>query len=338
VAEDQASKEGTVDFEAAGGARRCDSLEQARLLAMETARDNPANYGRRFAAARMVFQAVEQEEGEDYYFVTLSFRPEGDFRGTPGQEQFVIEKEGVVAGRQVLGLPSGAGKRRFLWRRLAIGGAAVVAAAAVGAAFAAGIWGGGEVEPKPAPAPAPHVAPASGKLTIFLVPSAGNPRSLSPSNAGLGKVFLAKVPLFFGVPRLGYDDLRQHLWTESSLVFSGTGFSGAWPDDDEARLVMQLNGPLKDSNYLRCVALSINGEEESSSCGTNFSSSEFVTGGYTVVAKLPALLRLESTDRLELSIVLGTPFQEGEKVVPTLVYGGDTPMKTSFLEIGSDED
>ena len=40
----------------------------------------------------MVFQLVEQEEGEDYYIVTLSFRPEADFIGSPGQEQFFIEQ------------------------------------------------------------------------------------------------------------------------------------------------------------------------------------------------------------------------------------------------------
>jgi len=49
---------------------------------------------------------------------------------------------------------------------------------------------------------------------------------------------------------------------------------------------------------------------------------------------LPAPKRLESTDRLEVSIVLATPLQEGEKVVPILVFGGDVPLKTSFLEIG----
>jgi hypothetical protein len=28
---------------------------------------------------------VEQEKGEDYYVITLSFRPEGDFVGEPGR-------------------------------------------------------------------------------------------------------------------------------------------------------------------------------------------------------------------------------------------------------------
>ena len=214
-----------------------------------------------------------------------------------------------------------------------LGAVVALTVAAVVGSFAAGIWGGSEVEP--AHISIPDATSAPGKVTLFLVPSAGNPRSLSYSDAGLGKVSLAQVPLVFGVPRLDYKYLRRHFWTKSSLTFSGTGFSGAWIDE-EARLVMQLNGPMKGARYLRCVGLRINGEEETSSCGTSFSSVEFVTGGYTVEVKLPAPPRLETTDRLEVSIVLATPLQQGEKVVPTLVYGGDIPLKTSFLEIGSD--
>ena len=211
----------------------------------------------------------------------------------------------------------------------------VVIVAALGGAFIACTPKGEKADLAQVPVPSP--APASGTLTLYLVPSADNPLNLSRSNAGLGKVSLAQVPLVFGVPRAKFGDLRPFLWTESSLTFSGTGFSGAW-NDENARLVLQLNGPLKGASYLRCVGLSINGEVESSSCGTNFSSYEFVTGGYTVVAVLPAPARLESTDRLEVSIVLGTPLQEGEKVVPTLVFGGDVPLKTSFLEIGGGQD
>ena len=332
MAEDEASKQGTLDFDGAGEARPHVSLERAKLLAMQTARDNRADYGRGFAKVRMNFQAVEHDEGEDCFFVTLSFRPEGDFRGTPGQERFVIEKEGAIAGRQVLSLPSGGVKRRFLWRPLAIV-AALVVLAAVGGAFAAGCFGEDVVGP--VQEPGTGAPTASGKLTLFLVPSAGNPRSLSPSAAGLGKVSLANVPLVFRVPRSNYQDLREYLLTDSSLIFSGSGFSGVWTDEN-ARLVMQLNGPLKNANYLRCVGLGINGEVETSSCGTSFTSYEFVTGGYKVVVELPAPPRLEKTDRLELSIVLATPLQQGEKAVPTLVYGGDTPLKTSFLEIGND--
>ena len=51
---------------------------------------------------------------------------------------------------------------------------------------------------------------------------------------------------------------------------------------------------------------------------------------------LPAIKSIEPSDRLELSLVLGSTLPEGEKVAPNLVYGGDTPLKISYLEIGSD--
>jgi len=35
-------------------------------------------------------------------------------------------------------------------------------------------------------------------------------------------------------------------------------------------------------------------------------------------------------------LVLGTTLPKGEKVVPNLVFGGDTALKISYLEIGSD--
>ena len=76
----------------------------------------------------MVFDVVQQEEGEDFYIVTLSIRPEGDFNGRPGQEQFFIEKEGNVAHRQVLSLPR-RGKGGFPKLQAGIG--IVIAAIAV---------------------------------------------------------------------------------------------------------------------------------------------------------------------------------------------------------------
>ena len=106
------------------------SLEQARVVAMRTARDQPGEYGQRFSGMRMVFDVVEQEEGEDYYIVTLSMRPEGDFVGRVGQEQFFIEKEGNVAHRQVLSLPRMT-RGGFPKGRVAIGVFLVVLIAAI---------------------------------------------------------------------------------------------------------------------------------------------------------------------------------------------------------------
>ncbi|MCH8205558.1 MAG: hypothetical protein IH956_00970 [Chloroflexi bacterium] len=98
MVEDDDKKEDKFDaFTPEGEALGYISLEQARVVAMQAARDEPSDYGSRFSGARMVFEVAEQEEGEDYYVVTMSFRPAGDFRGAPGQEQFFVEKEGKVA-------------------------------------------------------------------------------------------------------------------------------------------------------------------------------------------------------------------------------------------------
>ena len=70
------AREGKVDFDEAGATRRHHSLEQAKILALETALNDPANYGRRFAALRMVSQVIKQEEEDDGYFAILSFQPE----------------------------------------------------------------------------------------------------------------------------------------------------------------------------------------------------------------------------------------------------------------------
>ena len=81
------------------------SLDQARVLAMEHARDNRDFYGRRYARRELAWEVVSQEESEDYYDVRLSYRPAGAFRGDPGIEQFTIDKVGPIRLRQVLAQP-----------------------------------------------------------------------------------------------------------------------------------------------------------------------------------------------------------------------------------------
>ena len=116
------------------------SLDQARVLSMRTARESPGVYGRRFRNVPMVFEVVVEEETEDYYVVTLSVRPAGTFTGSPGQEQFFIEKEGIVAHRQVMALPTLPKGRRLRGVTVIVGLAML---AAVGVVVA--IWGiGGE--------------------------------------------------------------------------------------------------------------------------------------------------------------------------------------------------
>ena len=65
-------------------------MAQARLLAMQTARETPGNYGSEYDNVSMVFTVTESGQDEDFYNVTMSFRPEGAFTGTSGPEQFFI--------------------------------------------------------------------------------------------------------------------------------------------------------------------------------------------------------------------------------------------------------
>jgi len=127
------------------------SLEQAGVQAMRTAREDPGNYGRTYSGVRMVFDVTEEEDGEDYYIITLSFRPEGDFSGTPGQEQFFIEKEGAVAVRQVRSLPISDRRGRSRAPVYMILGIGVVIVGVIGALFAAGVLPPGADEPTASP-------------------------------------------------------------------------------------------------------------------------------------------------------------------------------------------
>ena len=107
MAEELDKQEEKFDFTAQGEAMGYISLAQAGLLAMQTARETPGNYGTQFRGVIMAFAVAESGEDEDYYHITLSFRPEGAFTGTSGREQFFITKEGAVAHRQVLDIPKG---------------------------------------------------------------------------------------------------------------------------------------------------------------------------------------------------------------------------------------
>ena len=138
--EDEGKQEEKFEFTPEGEALGYISLDQARVLAMGSAREAPGGYGRRFRNVPMAFDVAEAEETEDYYVITLSYCPQGEFAGRPGQEQFFIEKEGTVAHRQVLSLPS-----RARWWRSPVGlvsvGIVVVVAVAVGGLIASIVWG-----------------------------------------------------------------------------------------------------------------------------------------------------------------------------------------------------
>jgi len=88
-------KEDSFEFDSAGEAIEYISLDQARVLAMRTARAEPGEYGN-FTESPMAFEVAEESETEGHYIVTLSFRPQGRFSGNQGREQFFIEKVGAL--------------------------------------------------------------------------------------------------------------------------------------------------------------------------------------------------------------------------------------------------
>ena len=113
--EERKEDEGKTDyFTPEGEAVEYVSSDQASVLAIHTAREIPGDYGRQFEGIPMAFEVLREVQREDHYVITLSFRPQGDFGGTPGQEEFFIEKEGTVVHRQILSLPRLRGWRRWL--------------------------------------------------------------------------------------------------------------------------------------------------------------------------------------------------------------------------------
>ena len=76
---------------------------------------------------------VGATEDEETYDIVLSYRPQGDFTGTPGQEHFIIGKHGEIILRQVWSTPKEPGGLPIL--PISIGVAVVGIIAAVGAVF-----------------------------------------------------------------------------------------------------------------------------------------------------------------------------------------------------------
>ena len=70
MAEDQGKEEEKFDFTGEGEAVGYISLEQARVLAMQTAGETHGDYGSQYQEISMVFEVVQANEGEDYYDVS----------------------------------------------------------------------------------------------------------------------------------------------------------------------------------------------------------------------------------------------------------------------------
>lgn len=104
--EEDKQEQEKFDFDPRGESPGYISLDQARVMAIQHARDNTEFYGPRYRGMNFVWEVQSQEETEDFYEIRLSFRPSGRYRGSPGIEQFTINKvNGAVEIRQILDEP-----------------------------------------------------------------------------------------------------------------------------------------------------------------------------------------------------------------------------------------
>ena len=102
-------KEDSFEFDSAGEAVEYISMATARVLAMRAAREEPGNYGAAFEGIQMVFEVVSSEQDPEdegsRYHLRLSYRPEGNFQGQSGVEEFILTDVGEMEIRQVLSWP-----------------------------------------------------------------------------------------------------------------------------------------------------------------------------------------------------------------------------------------
>ena len=102
MSEDNKKDDEKLEFTPEGEAVGYISLDQARVRAIEHARDNRDFYGPRHSQGELVWEVVSQEESEDYYDIRLSYRPSVGFGGKPGLKQFTIGKTATITLRQIL--------------------------------------------------------------------------------------------------------------------------------------------------------------------------------------------------------------------------------------------
>ena len=81
------------------------SLDQARGIALDQARENQDFYGRRYARMDLAWDVVSQEERADGYRVQLAYQLAHGFRGNPGVEEFIIDRQGSVQSRRIVSEP-----------------------------------------------------------------------------------------------------------------------------------------------------------------------------------------------------------------------------------------
>ena len=183
--EEKKKEEEKLELDSAGESLGYISLEQARVLAIQHARDNPGFYGRAYSRLTLVWEVINQEEGEEFYDFKLSFRPAGRFQGQPGVEQLIIGKTGNIELRQILDEPTGvaqpAGRRP---RQLLLGalGLVMLGTVAVIAVVAVGGLGRGDNSQPGAAASLPTATPIPATQTPLPAPTDA-PAAVPPVDA-----------------------------------------------------------------------------------------------------------------------------------------------------------
>ncbi|MCI0794520.1 MAG: hypothetical protein J4O03_13745, partial [Chloroflexi bacterium] len=180
MAEEQdKNDEEKFEFTAEGEALGYISLDQARVLALQHARDNAGFYGPGYANRELVWDELSAEEGEDYYRIRLSYRPVRGFRGKPGVELLAIDKSGPIALRQILSEPR---PSRRLFYGLAGAGVLLAVAVTTAGLFAAGVFSSSEttttisLSPR---APSRLVSPGGGVTVDLPADSVAAPAQLT---------------------------------------------------------------------------------------------------------------------------------------------------------------
>ena len=161
-------------------------MDQARVLAIEHARDNRDFYGRRYASRELVWEVSSQEESEDYYDIRLFYRPTEGFRGEPGLDQFTIDKTGPIRLRQVLQAPRPDRRiwqTRQVWPALTAIATMVIAAATVAGLFAAGVFSSTSPGPGPEAVESAITVPVTPNEPAKLVTDQGDVSVALPSGS-----------------------------------------------------------------------------------------------------------------------------------------------------------
>ena len=164
MAEEEDKQEEKFEFTSEGEALGYISLDQARVLAIEHARDNTDFYGPEYAGIRLIWEVTNADASEDHYDIRLSFRSVSHRQRDVGEEQLIFDKTGELRVRQLLREPTSLARRDRRRPSIALwwgAGAVVLGVVAVFTIAMIGPSGGDAGVAGEAPAPLPLSAEAT---------------------------------------------------------------------------------------------------------------------------------------------------------------------------------